>query len=180
MNINIRGNIETTEAIKDKITKQLQKLNKYPLINQNEINAKVIIKSYPKESKQKITVTLPINSKLTLKAIADDENLYNAVDKVIEKIGGQIRKHKTQRDRIKSLSIAENTIVEEQKSFKLDDTFLEAKEVSVKPISVDEAIMQMELTGHDFYLFIDVDNNKPSVVYKKKNKKDYGLLEATI
>lgn len=173
MKIMIRGNVETTDAIRNKVNEQLGKLNKYSLLNEvPNINAKVIIKVYPKENKQKITVTIPVKSQIVLKAEASDEVLYNAIDKVVEKLESQIRKNKTQRDKTKRGSIVENVmqIEEEQENneMNIENTFLKAKEIQLKPMDVDEAIMQMNALGHDFFVFKDIETDIVSIVYKKE------------
>ena len=110
MILKIRSNIEITEAIQTKIETQLKKLDKYPLINQNDTIAKVNIDVLPKSSEQKVTVTIPISSKLTLKASATDSMIYNALDQVIEKLEGQIKKNKTVHDKTHHKSVVENTM----------------------------------------------------------------------
>lgn len=180
MEIKIRSDVVTTEAIKTKIEEQLGKLNKYSLLNQvPNITAKVVVKIYPKQNRQKITVTIPINAKITLKAEASDEILYNAIDKVVEKLEGQIRKYKTQRDRSRQTPVCETTseYIEKENYLDVEDTYIKAKEIDLNPMDLDEAIKQMEVLGHDFFVYRDRETNEVSIVYKKKNNKGYGLLE---
>lgn len=174
MKYNIRGDkILVTDAIKEYITEKVDKLNKY-FEKPNQVTANIVIKV--KGYDQTIEVTIPTTN-FTIRNEESNENLYAAIDKVTDKIERQIRKNKTKINRI-----------EKEASKKLDFAFIESDEeteenkivrrktLDTKPMSEEEAILQMEMLGHDFFIYKDSETNKVSVLYKRKDN-NYGLIE---
>ena len=104
--------------------------------------------------------------------------MYRAIDLVEEKLERQIRKQKTKLSRKKNGSLKFGEIVDlsavaaDEEEAKL----VKRKRFGVKPMDVDEAILQMELVGHNFFVYQDVESNKINVIYKRKDG-DYGLLD---
>lgn len=175
MKMSIRGkNLAVTEAIEDKINKQLSKLDKYFIVSDN-VEAKVLIRTYPYG--QKIEVTIPTEYVL-LRAEVVDEDLYNAVDEVIEKLEGQIRKYKTKLSRkTKDHKLAFNVATMEKFNDEEDeDHLVKTKIITPKPMALEEAIMQMELLDHSFFVYRDTETDQVSVVYRRHDG-DYGLIE---
>ena len=113
-----------------------------------------------------------------MQIILVQDDYYAAIDTVIDKLERQIRKNKTR--------IASNK-KKETKDFAFDyieeiedapvEKIVKRKKIEVKPMDEEEAILQMELLGHEFYLFKDADTNKPMLVYKRKDG-NYGVIEA--
>ena len=173
MKVIIRGkNIDLTEGIETKITKKLSLLDKYFIMSDN-VEAKVLIRVYPVG--QKIEVTIPTEYVL-LRAEVVDANLYNAIDLVVDKLEGQIRKYKTRLSRkSKDNKLAFNFASIEPLETE-EDVIVKTKTISPKPMDMEEAIMQMELIGHSFYVYKDMETNLVSVVYKRHDG-DYGLIE---
>ena len=174
MKVSIRGkNIALTEGIQTKITKKLSMLDKYFIMSEN-VEAKVLIRTYPVG--QKIEVTIPTEYVL-LRAEVVDNDLYNAIDLVIDKLEGQIRKYKTRLSGIsKDNKLALNVASIEPLEHSEEDVIVKTKSISPKPMDMEEAIMQMELIGHSFFVYLDTETDKVSVVYKRHDGK-YGLLE---
>lgn len=174
MKVTIRGkNIALTEGIEAKINKKLSVLDKY-FIMSDSVEAKVLIRVYPVG--QKIEVTIPTEYVL-LRAEVVDNDLYNAIDLVIDKLEGQIRKYKTRLSRkSKDNKLAFNVASIEPLDHEEDDVIVKTKTISPKPMDLEEAIMQMELIGHSFFVYKDTETNLISVVYKR-NDGDYGLIE---
>lgn len=170
MEILIRGNkLEVTDSMKGYVKEKLSKLDKY-LVDQ-KAKATVLVKIH--NYLQKIEVTIPLKT-LILRAEEEQEDFYAAVDLVINKLERQIRKNKAKlqkRDKVK-------------KEFNLDDLIpiednndvVKRKKIEVKPMSSDEAILQMDLLGHDFYMYKDSDTDTVNVVYKRKDG-GYGIIE---
>lgn len=172
MKVIVRGkNIEITEAIENKIEKQLAKLDKYFIISDN-VEARVLARTYPYG--QKIEVTIPTDY-VILRAEDVDDDLYAAIDKVIEKIEGQIRKQKTKLSRRnkQTFNMAVIDSIEEDDE---EDILVRTKTITPKPMDLEEAIMQMELLGHKFYVYKDIETETVSVVYAR-NDGGYGLIE---
>lgn len=174
MEIIIRGDkVKVTEAINDYITEKIKKLEKY-FSNSSEIRATVFFKV--RNHSQKVEVTIPLK-KFILRAEEEREDVYAAMDVVIDKIERQIRKNKT---KLQSKKIKDNKeiILDEIDDIGSEENnaIVKRKKIDVKPMSEEEAIIQMELLGHNFYLFKDSVTLKPVLIYKR-NDNDYGIIE---
>ena len=174
MKITLRGkNIEITEAIEEKVSEKLSKLDKYFIVSEN-VEAKVLVRTYPYG--QKIEVTIPTEYAL-LRAEVVDQDLYNAIDLVIDKLEGQIRKYKTRLNRkSKDNKLAFNLASIEPLEEEEEDVLVKTKTITPKPMDMEEAIMQMELIGHSFFVYRDTETDAISIVYRR-NDGDYGLIE---
>ncbi|BDR55800.1 ribosome hibernation-promoting factor, HPF/YfiA family [Xylocopilactobacillus apis] len=177
---NIRGeNIEVTEAIRNYIEKRLNKLDKY-FTNDlgGDPNCNVNLKVYP-EKQAKAEVTIMIHS-LVLRAEQTTNDLYQSIDFVSEKLERQIRKYKTRinrRNRAKGFKESELIIDSEKDTVEDEATpVVRTKRLSLKPMGAEEAILQMNLLGHDFFIFEDAQTNGTSIVYRRHDDK-YGLIE---
>ena len=175
MEIIIHGDkIKITQAMNDYINEKLEKLNKY-LENSETVRANVIVKV--KNNQQTVEVTIPLK-KYILRSEETQDDFYAAVDKTVDKLERQIRKNK---ERIMSKKIKSsfelNFAVIEEPEEKDDTKVIKRKTIEVKPMSEEEAILQMELLGHQFYMYKDADTNNPAVVYKRKDG-NYGVLES--
>ena len=175
MKVTIRGkNIDITDGIKEKVEKKLSKLDKY-FLEGEDLNASVLVRTYPYG--QKIEVTIPTKLVL-LRAEETNEDLYDAIDLIIDKLERQIRKQKTRlsrktKDNNKlSFNFAELENLEEKEM----DEVVKTKTINPKPMDLEEAILEMELSGHNFFVYLDTETNKVSVVYKRLHG-GYGLLE---
>lgn len=175
MKITIRGkNISITEGIENKINQKLSKLDKY-FLAPDEVEAKVLVRVYPRG--QKIEVTIPANN-LLLRAEVVEDDLYAAIDNVVDKLEGQIRKYKTRLDRKSpdhKLAFNMASILPLDSPVE-EDVVVKTKSISPKPMDLEEAIMQMELIGHTFFVYRDTENNQISIVYRRHDG-DYGLIE---
>ena len=174
MKITLRGkNIEITEAIEEKVSEKLSKLDKYFIVSEN-VEAKVLVRTYPYG--QKIEVTIPTEYVL-LRAEVVDQDLYNAIDLVIDKLEGQIRKYKTRLNRkSKDNKLAFNLASIEPLEDEEEDVLVKTKIITPKPMDMEEAIMQMELIGHSVFVYRDTETDAISIVYRR-NDGDYGLIE---
>ena len=173
MKINVVGkNVTVTQGISDKIHKKLEVLNKYFIVG-DEDTANVLIRTY--RHKQKIEVTIPTKFAI-LRAEVMDDDLYNAVDKVIDKLEDQIRRQKTRLTRKNKDSLAQAFIDEVDEYSDSDDQVVKTKSIVPVEMSLDDAIMKMELLGHDFFIYTDDETQKIAVVYKRYDG-GYGLIE---
>ena len=174
MKYNIRGDkMVVTDAIRDYAEEKLGKLEKY--FKDDEITANVLTRV--RGSSQIVEVTIP-TSKFVLRSEEENEDLYAAIDLVSDKLERQIRKNKTRLNR----NVKEN-IKEFNFDYVLEDDEEEAKEkivrrknIEMKPMDEEEAILEMELLGHSFFVYKDMDTNNTCVLYKRKDG-DYGLIE---
>lgn len=172
MKYNIRGNkIVVTEAISDYIKSKVSKLEKY-LDDNDEVEAKAIISTKGHDQKVEITIW---SGKYNIRAEVVNADLYSAIDLVIDKLERQFKKY---RGKLNTKRVKEEFIPEIEDLFEEEEQkIVRRKEVYLKPIDEEEAITQMELLGHSFFVFKNVDTNKINVVYKRSDS-DYGLIEA--
>ena len=171
MEILIRGNkIEITDAMKDYVKEKLSKLDKYSLDGNVKANVLVKVRNYT----QKVEVTIPLKT-LILRAEEESEDFYSAVDLVINKLERQIRKNKTklkkkEKSGVKEFNIDDIIDLSEEKEV------VKRKKIDIKPMSLDEAILQMELLGHNFYMYKDSETNSSALVYKRHDG-GYGVIK---
>ena len=171
MKYNIRGNkLEVTQAINDYLESKLSRVEKY---FDDDVEAKAIISAKGREQKVEVTIW---SGKYNVRAEEVNEDLYSAIDLVVDKLERQLKIYK---DKIQSKKpVKEEYVPEIEEYFEEEDQeIVRRKEVFLKPIDEDEAITQMELLGHSFFVFKNVDTNKINVVYKRKDG-DYGIIEA--
>ncbi len=173
MKYSIRGDkLEVTEALKNYAMEKLSKLDKY-LDDSDNIEAKILLNS--KNNKSKVEVTILINNYF-LRAEELHDDMYAALDLISDKIERQFRKYKT-----KLMSKQKRAIFEESEEYHEEDKYdekdvVKVKKVFLKPMDRDEAIIQMELLTHTFFVFKDSNTNNICVVYKRKDG-DYGVIE---
>lgn len=167
----IGKNISVTDAMKAVVEKKLSNLDKYLIIDESTI-ARVVVRVYP--TTQKIEVTIPTKVGL-LRTEVVHEDLYAAIDLAVDKLEDQIRRQKTRLSRRHKDSLAENFINEEIAEEEKDIP-VKTKTIHADKMDLDEAIMQMELSGHDFYIYTDEETDTISVVYIR-NDGGYGLIE---
>lgn len=178
MNYMITGkNLEVTEALKQKITEKLDKLTKY-LNDDTNVHVTLSVQKLD----QKLEVTIPIKGTILRTEIVEHD-MYVAIDKAQDVLEKQVLKYKS---KLKDKHRNDDTFKEEYIKGLLDEA--EAEEVhnelrisrkkhfEVKPMTAEEAIMQMNLLGHDFYIFVNSDENRVNVVYRRKNDT-YGLID---
>ena len=174
MKISIRGDkITVTKAIKEYITEKLSRLDKY-FEKPKDIECKVLIKV--KNQDQSIEVTVP-TSKFTLRAEERHQDLYAATDLVIDKLEGQIRKNKAKLEK-KYRDVPKfemNFDYEEIPEVEEEGKIVKRKDIDMKPMDEEEAILQIELLNHDFFVFKNIDEDCVSVLYKRKDGS-YGII----
>ena len=174
---NVRGeNIEVTDSLRNYVEKRLDKLEKYFELDQDVI-AHVNLKVY-RDRTAKVEVTIPLPY-LVLRAEETTDDMYRSIDFVSEKLERQIRKYKTRvnrKSREKGLQdfFVETTEEEEKKPNEFD--IVRNKQVDLKPMDPEEAILQMDMLEHDFFVFQDAETNGTSIVYRRNDGR-YGLIE---
>lgn len=174
MNIMVHGDhVKITEAIKEYIETKLSKLSKY---FDESMDVEVIVKVRVRGKDQVIEVTIPTKL-FTIRAEEANNDLYAAVDLIQKKLETQIKKNKSKlasryKDKKGYIMMAE-----EAEGMLEESPIVRRKEVEFKPMDEDEAIMQMELVNHDFFVFKNAKEKCTSVVYRRKDGK-YGIINA--
>ena len=176
----IRGeNIEVTEALRDYVESKLSKVEKY-FHEDQELHARVNLKVY-REKTAKVEVTIPTGS-VTLRAEDVSLDMYGSIDLVVDKIARQIRKNKTKiarkyREKVPTGEMFSTEFNKEEVEEAPAVEVVRIKNIELKPMDVEEAILQMELLGHDFFIYTDSKDNTTNVLYKREDG-NYGLIEA--
>jgi len=173
----IRGrNIEITDALKDYTTKRLSKLEKYI----DDVKEAQVALSIEGED-HKVEVTIPLNG-IILRGEEMSDDMYSSIDMVEEKLEKQIEKYKTRLYRSNrgaglKKALAEEIKKELDKGKKIEQfKVVRSKRFALKPMDVEEAIMQMNLLGHSFFVFFNPQSEEVNVVYKRKDG-NFGLIE---
>ena len=176
MKYNIRGDkLEITDAINNYVESKLDRLNKY--FKEDDILANVLLRV--RGNSQIIEVTIPTD-KFILRSEEEDKDLYAAIDLVTDKLERQIRKNKTRLNR----QNANNNLKEFNFDYEMtsneesneDEIIVKRKNIEMKPMDEEEAILEMNLLGHEFFVYKDMHTNKVCVLYKRKDG-NYGLIE---
>ncbi len=174
MKINIRGDkVTITKSIKDYTEEKLARLDKY-FDKASEIECRVLIKV--KNLDQSIEVTVPTH-KFTLRAEERNQDLYAAIDLVVDKLERQIRRNKTRiGNKYKDVPKFEmNMDFEVSADEEVTDVIVKRKDIDMKPMDEEEAILQIELLNHDFFVFKNIDEDCVSVLYRRKDGS-YGII----
>ncbi|MGE5455973.1 MAG: ribosome hibernation-promoting factor, HPF/YfiA family [Ignavibacteriales bacterium] len=172
MKFNIRGNkVTITEPIKNYIEEKIGKLDKY-FENPDNITANILIKVNGRE--QVIEVTIPV-SKLILRGEEKHSDLYAAIDLVSDKLERQLHKSKKRmktkgNNKTLGFRFDYEANVEEEK-----DVIVKRKTIEMKPMSEEEAILQMNLLDHEFFIYNDSKTGEISVLYRRKDG-NYGII----
>ncbi|MBR6720452.1 MAG: ribosome-associated translation inhibitor RaiA [Clostridia bacterium] len=165
--------IEIEERLKDLIEKKLSKLDKF---FREDAEAKVTLTG-EKGDRSVMEVTV-FSGGMIYRAEENTDDAYTAIDKVVTVIERQIRKNKTRLEKrlrenaFDAANFETGTETDEEKEFNV----VKQKKIALKPMSTEEAILQMNLLGHAFFVFKDAVTEETKLVYKR-NDKDYGLIE---
>ncbi len=172
MKITVSGkNMVVTDALRNTVEKKLNKLEKY--FNEDvEVNSTVSVE----KNRHIFEVTIPF-TRTILRAEEVTDDMYTSIDKAVDVLERQIRKHKTKLQKryhnggtikfenITQLSQGEN-----------DLKIVKTKKFAMKPMDEQEAVLQMELIGHSFFVFKNAETDEVNVVYRRKDG-NYGLIE---
>ena len=168
-------NIDVTPGLKAAVEKKIGKLEHF-----FTPDTEVFVALSAQKDMQKIEVTIPVKGN-TIRAEESSTDMYVSIDLVEEIIERQIRRYRKKLIDKKqaALSFSQNFIDEgEEDETSYDDEILivKTKRFAVKPVNPEEACLQMEMLGHNFYVFLNSDTDQVNVVYKRKNGT-YGLIE---
>lgn len=176
MEIIIHGDkLKITPAMSNYIEEKLGKLEKY-LQNSENIRANINVKV--NGHKHRVEITIPLKT-FILRSEETTEDFYTTIDKTIGKLERQIRKNKTRMVTKQSKTNYDFDLlsIEPDQEEKTEQKIVKRKSIEIKPMHEEEAIIQMELLSHKFYLYKDSDKNKLVVIYKRDDG-NYGTIEA--
>ena len=151
-----------------------KKLAKFQKIFSEDAEASVVVTLY--KNRQTVEVTVKDNG-MVFRAEATQDEMNDALDKVVDILGRQMRKNKIRLARRLRDNTADFAVLLPEEDIEDEKEFdIRTKTIPIKPVSVEEAILQMNMLDHDFFVFINAETDETNVVYKRKNNT-YGLLE---
>jgi len=171
-----KNNLEVSETIHAYIEKKIGKLNRYlPSIGEGKVE---ISQENAKLPEQRFTVQVTLDSKgVLIRAQEKSKDIRTAIDKVVDVLSNRIERYKGKLyDKGRGVSLARQGVAIEVEEIEAPKRVVKSKRFLVKPMPIDEAINQMELLGHDFFLFLDADTDKLNLLYRRKDG-NYGLIE---
>ncbi len=180
MNLIIKGKqFEVTDSVEEYIRKKMNKLQKY-FDQISEAAATVSVEKH----RHIFEVTLRAKRAI-IRVEEESDNIYNSIDRAVEKLERQIIKYKeklyyryaNEQSREKGSAVLEK--IENDESIEQDRKIVKTKRFVMKPMSPEEASLQMDLLGHNFYVFSNEDTAQVNVIYKRKDG-NFGLIEPEV
>ena len=182
MKLIVKGkHIDVTDSIEDYIRKKMGKLEKY---FDQIIEATATVSA--EKNRQIFEVTLQAKRAM-IRAEEENENIFTSIDKVVEKLERQIIKYKeklydkslSEHARPKEMNVPEHEVNSTALASDEDTRIVKTKKFAIKPMSPEEASLQMELLGHSFYVFNNEATDQINVIYKRKDG-NFGLIEPEV
>jgi putative sigma-54 modulation protein len=166
-------NMVVTPAITKRIEKKTETMGRY-LWPETEMQ----IKLGKEKSRRVAEITVPMGKNVILRSEASaEDNLFLAIDKALAKMERQIRKHRTKLGKNLREEIPDvPEYIEEDQADESERKLVKRKTFPVRPMSVEDAIIEMDLLGHNFFAFVNIDTERTNVLYLRKDG-DLGLLE---
>lgn len=173
MKVNVRGkNVDITDGMRTRAESKLEFLDRYIAVD-DETVANVLVKIYSSYHKVEVTIVTKIGL-LRAEAVADD--YYSAIDVALDKLEKQIKKHKSRLTDHHKDSLVTEFLEQTDKEDAVVQELVRTKSIDAEVMTLDEAILMMEMLGHTFFLYTDDETNRVALVYKR-DQGGYGLLE---
>ena len=164
-------NLDITEGLRSAVTEKLGKLERY-FTPDTEVHVTLSVE----KERQKIEVTIPVKGNI-IRAEESSSDMYVSIDLVEEIIERQLRKYKNKLiDKKQSAQSFSDLFISEEAEPEDEIQIVKTKRFAMKPMDPEEACVQMELLGHNFYVFLNAETEEVNVVYKRKGQT-YGLIE---
>ena len=171
-----KSNVEVSEALEAYVEKKIGKLDHYlPSISEGKVE---ISREGAKLPEQRFTVQVTLDSKgVLIRAQEKSKDIRTAIDRVADVLSKRVERYKGKLyDKGRGTSLARQGTTVEAGEITARRRVVRSKRFLVKPMPVDEAVSQMELLGHDFFLFMDADTERLNLLYRREDG-DYGLIE---
>src|SRR5690625_1736370 len=172
-------NIQVTPALREHAESRAARLQRYVDDERRPVNVDIVLAT--QRERHKAEVTMQVGS-LLVRGEGDTDDMYASIDAAVDRIGRQVRKYKTRINRklqdgpkiaeLAPLPATEAEEPEEEKKAKV----VRVKRFAFKPMDVEEAILQMELLGHDFFVYTDAETDDVNVLYRRRDG-NYGVIE---
>ena len=181
MQVIIKGkNIEVTDALRQHAEQKVEKIAKLDL-GFKEVEVKLVVEKNPSIQLNQIAEITLFGSGHVMRATERDRDMYVAIDKAVSKVQRQIKKyHGKQIDRTHAHAHAgaRKPAESEAEGEAVEPTIVKTKKIGIKPMTPEEAALQMEMLGHDFFVFTNSETESANVVYRR-NDGDYGLIDTS-
>ena len=172
LTINAR-NMAVTPAITKRIEKKTNTMSRY-LLSETEMQVRM---RKEKNNIRVVEITVPMGNNVILRSEAEDENLFVAIDQALAKMERHIRKHRTKlAKRLREDAFNEVPEYFEEEQEETERKVVRRKTFPVRPMSVEDAVIEMEMLGHSFFAFVNIDTERTNVLYLRKDG-NLGLLE---
>ncbi len=173
-------NVTVTDSIRADIEKKLGRMDKY-FVDDDNVLCRAVVVAYNVGAKVEITI---FTKAMDFRTEVRDNDLYAAVDHAIDKLEDQMRRLKTRMNRSKDAgkglglgkTLAFQNFQEEEEAAEAEEV-VRTKSIYLEPMTLDEAITHMDALGHSFFLYLDIDDDRVSVAYKRVDG-GYGVIEA--
>ena len=175
MNITISGkNMDITPSLREAIQEKLGKLDRY-FTPDTDVHVTLSVE----KERQKIEVTIPVKGRI-IRSEQVSNDMYVSIDLVEEVIERQLKRYKGKlQDKYQAGGDLAGLFAQDDEDEDYDIRIVRTKSFAVKPMDPEEACMQMDLLGHNFYVFLNAETDEVNVVYKRKGNT-YGLIEPTV
>ena len=173
LTINAR-NMSVTPGITQRIEKKTNTMSRY-MLPETEMQVRM---RKEKNDNRIVEITVPMGNNVILRSEAVDQNLFVAIDQALAKMERQIRKHRTKlAKRLRDDAFTEvPEFIEEEEPEEKELKVVRHKTFPVRPMSVEDAAIQMEMLGHSFFAFVNIETERTNILYLRKDG-DLGLLE---
>lgn len=178
MNVSVSGkNVQVTPALREHAERRISKVQKY-FDDGRPLRADVVLSTEREHHIAEVTIQV---GSLLVRGVAKTDDMYVSIDSAVDRIARQVRKYKTRinrklQDATRAAQAAAEPAVEERDAEAEEPRVVRVKRFAFKPMTVDEAILQMELLGHDFFVFTDAETDEVNVLYRRRDG-NYGLIE---
>lgn len=187
MQIIVKGrHVDLTDPLKGYVDEKIRRIERY-FEWATKIEAELSVEKNPRISDNQIVeITIFANHGSVIRAKQGSPDMYTSVDKIIEKLQKQLKKYKEKLETVHKDSIRLNKEINQEEEEEVEEELpvqgggpdiVKIKQFTIKPMSPEEAAMEMELLGHTFFFFTNADTSKPNVLYKRRDG-DYGLIES--
>ena len=167
-------NIEVTDGLRSAVEEKIGKLEKY-FTEDTEVHVTLSVE----KDRQKIEVTIPVKGSI-IRSEQVSNDMYVSIDLVEEIIERQLKKYKTRlTDKEQNASSFKQEFLEKDFMDEEEVKIIRSKKFDIKPMYPEDACVQMELLGHNFFVFCNAETDQVNVVYKRKGNT-YGLIEPEV
>jgi len=185
MRLQVKGrHIDVTDSLFQYAERKLSKLARH-LSDESRCELELIVEHNPSISESQVAEATVWTKGPVLRARESSTDMYASIDLVAEKLERQVKRYREKRTRRQAEHIAHHhnhsageptpvaTLPEEDEAM-----IVKTKQFNMKPMSEEEALLQLELIGHDFFVFVNADSDEVNVIYKRRDG-NYGLIEPT-